>query len=307
MGCVVTPLGRFFDTRLWLEGPFRWMPLDQKCLRVAVRLAQFHYTQMTYTEILNKILNVPEKNRLFSSNTPQETYYSEVESFEIALILLSHQMQFSNIKAFLEDLLDIIDKKKPKVNSFFVWAPANSGKNFFFDSVLQSCVNFGQMGNFTKYDNFPLQECVQRRIILWNEPSCESSSLETLKCILGGDTCNVKVKYSNDYILHRTPVIVLSNNDIFPNEQAFRTRMIRYTWRTAPFLRDYSKKLHPLTLMYLLLTYNLLDRRYVRYDDTKFSQCLRIHDKMEVEDAIVGLTVDINAEGEDIWMDGEEV
>lgn len=140
---------------------------------------------MSYTEILNKIMGVREEYRLFSSNTPHETYYDEVGSYEIALILLSHQVGFSNIKAFLQDLMDIIDTRKPKVNSFFVWAPANSGKNFFFDSVLQSCVDFGQMGNFTKYDNFPLQECVQRRILLRNEPSCESSSLETLKCILG--------------------------------------------------------------------------------------------------------------------------
>ncbi|GBP81257.1 Putative non-capsid protein NS-1 [Eumeta japonica] len=29
------------------------------------------------------------------------------------------------------------------------------------------------MGNFNKFDKFPLMECVQKRVIMWNEPNFE--------------------------------------------------------------------------------------------------------------------------------------
>lgn len=54
------------------------------------------------------------------------------------------------------------------------------------------------MGNFNRIRSFPLMECVDRRIILWNEPVMEPSAIETLKMILGGDTTNAKVKYQCD-------------------------------------------------------------------------------------------------------------
>lgn len=41
-------------------------------------------------------------------------------------------------------------------------------------------------------------ECVEKQILLWNEPQCEVGSFETLKMIFAGDTCNVKVKYESD-------------------------------------------------------------------------------------------------------------
>lgn len=121
----------------------------------------------------------------------------------------------------------------------------NFGQKLFFDSVVHLYLTYGQMGNFTRNEKFPLEESVSRRVILRNEPAAESSSFQTLKTILGGDTCNVKVKYSMDHILHRTPEVISSNNDIFPKDSAFRSRIIRYTWRTSLFLKDYKREKNP--------------------------------------------------------------
>lgn len=63
-------------------------------------------------------------------------------------------------------------------------------------------------------------ECVEKRVLLWNEPQCDSGSFETLKKLFGGDTCNVKVKYESDAILSKTPIIVLCNYDPFPKDIA---------------------------------------------------------------------------------------
>lgn len=91
-------------------------------------------------------------------------------------------------------------------------------------------------------------ECVDKRIILWNDPVMEPGAADTLKCILGGDTCNAKIKYQGDAVINRTPVIMLSNNDIFPKDEAFQSRMFKYNWRPAPFLKDYIKKPTPLAI-----------------------------------------------------------
>lgn len=115
------------------------------------------------------------------------------------------------------------------------------------------------MGNFNRYCGFPLMECVDRRIILWNEPIMEPCATETLKMILGGDTVNAKVKYAPDAVITRTPVIVLSNNDVFPKDEAFRSRMYSYIWKPCNNLKKLSKKPHPLSAYMLLKKYNIVE------------------------------------------------
>ncbi|KAF5293721.1 hypothetical protein FQA39_LY03206 [Lamprigera yunnana] len=107
--------------------------------------------------------------------------------------------------------------------------------------------------------SFPLMECVNRSILMWNEPSCEPASFETLKMLFGGDSCNVKVKYESDTIISRTPIIILANNDPFPRDEAFRSRMIYYKWCACPMLKDYKKQILPLAYYYLLEMYDIFN------------------------------------------------
>lgn len=94
----------------------------------------------------------------------------------------------------------VLDRKILKRNCFFIESPPNAGKNLFFDAVCHYYFSFGQIGNFSKHTTFPLMECVDKRILLWNEPFCEPYAFETLKMLFGGDTLNVNVKYENDSI-----------------------------------------------------------------------------------------------------------
>lgn len=61
-------------------------------------------------------------------------------------------------------------------------------------------------------------DAVNRRILVWNEPMCESSEFEDVKLLFGGDTMKVKVNYLGDAVVDRTPVIVLTNSDVFPRD-----------------------------------------------------------------------------------------
>ncbi|CAH0776516.1 unnamed protein product [Bemisia tabaci] len=47
MSSTVTPLARFFDSHLWLESHYRWMPNDQESLRQALKLAQYQISGST--------------------------------------------------------------------------------------------------------------------------------------------------------------------------------------------------------------------------------------------------------------------
>lgn len=180
------------------------------------------------------------------------------------------KFQFDNDKekiyTFLLRLYEVVCKLKPKKNAFLVVSPPNGGKNLFFDCLLHSCINFGQMANFNKYNSFPLMDIVQRRIILWNEPNFEPAAEETLKTIFGGDSTAVRVKYQGDAIVQRTPVIILSNADIFPKTSAFETRMWRYYWKTASYLKLIKKKPHPLGMFYLFLKYNIMSHTNISFE-----------------------------------------
>lgn len=61
-----------------------------------------------------------------------------------------------------------------------------------------------------------------------------------LKCYLV-ESFSVKITHSSDQALTRTPVIIMSNNRVFPKDLAFNDKMFRYNWRHCEFLREYTK------------------------------------------------------------------
>lgn len=255
----VSPVNHIFSLPIWLTSPWRFFNRGSPLMGNILKIHSSFYNELSVEELYTHFMSVEPQYLIFNSpyiNT-STYYYSIEESIDILEKLVSYQF-FHNekqIKHFYTCLFDLLDKKVPKKNSMFILSPPNAGKNFFFDCVVHYCINFGQMGNFNRYCTFPLMECVDKRIILWNEPCMEASATETLKCILGGDSCNAKVKYQGDAVIMRTPVIILSNNDIFPKNEAFRSRMYQFNWRPANFLVEYKLKPHPLCIYHLFNKY----------------------------------------------------
>lgn len=238
------------------------MDLNSVLIRNCVRIVNNFYNELSVAELYRHFENNVDPS-YYIFNAPlgsiNSYYYSVEESVQVLSKLLMYQ--FNNkqyeVSLFLNTMLDVLNRRIPKKNTIFVLSPANAGKNYFFDCILHLMINYGQMGNFNRYQQFPLMDCVDRRVIMWNEPCMEPSAVETLKLILGGDTVSAKVKYMPDAIITRTPVIVLSNNDVFPDDLAFRSRMITYKWRTANWLREYNKKPHPMCIFDLFNLYNV--------------------------------------------------
>lgn len=162
------------------------------------------------------------------------------------------------ITKFLSDLVNVIDKKVPKLNAFCVISPPSGGKNFFFDMIFALCLNYGQLGQANRNNVFAFQEAPNKRILLWNEPNYESALTDTIKLMFGGDPYTVRVKHSLDTHVKRTPVIILTNNIVpFMTDTAFRDRMVQYRWKTAPLLKDFVLKPFPLAFFEILKKYNV--------------------------------------------------
>lgn len=122
-------------------------------------------------------------------------------------------------------------------------------------------------------------DAVNRRICVWNEPMCESSSFEDVKLLFGGDTMKVKVKYQGDAVVDRTPIIILTNNDIFPKDNTFQCRMYKYQWKPFEDLKYVKKKLHPMGFHELLIHYNIIDENCVNlYEDNFIPSDLYVTD-----------------------------
>lgn len=256
-----SPLLNITNTHFWLQSKYKFLRKSSPFFLSVFDVYQQFFVDKTVAEIYT--YSTAEKTTLLygaPTGDVSSYYYSIEESVVILEELLMYQFEGNHtiIQTFLLDLIKILDRRLPKVNCFFVLSPPSAGKNFFFDCVLHYFFSFGQIGNFGKFQQFPLQECVAKRILLWNEPSCDVSSFDTIKMLFGGDTFNAKIKYQQDAIVTRTPIIVLSNKNIFPKEEAFRCRMIQYTWREAPFLKKYVKKPYPLALYKLFYKYDIL-------------------------------------------------
>nr|QTE03815.1 MAG: putative nonstructural protein NS1 [Periparus ater ambidensovirus] len=260
-GYIITPPQNIFYTGHWCEGPFKYWSKQHDLIKNSFHNIRQLICDMSVKDIFLKTRNIPMERLIYVGpwNNLNEYYYEIRQSVLVLENVLKHQYPDSvDRKNFVQRCYQIVDKKLPKRNCLFILGEANSGKNYFFDCLCHCLINFGCMGNFNKYSNFPLQECVQRRIIQWNEPNFEPGSEETLKLIFGGDTCNVKVKYLSDACMLRTPIIVLSNNDCFPKSEAFRSRMFNEHWVRAPFLKHYKKKPHPLAMFYIFIKYKCM-------------------------------------------------
>lgn len=95
---------------------------------------------------------------------------------------------------------------------------------------------------------------VDRRLNKWNEANIDSSFLDNGLDIMQGNTIMANVKYQAAIPLVKTPLIVMANRDVFPNEPRLNIRHIRYDWKTCPLLLDYRhRKPYPLAVAIMLL------------------------------------------------------
>lgn len=110
------------------------------------------------------------------------------------------------------------------------------------------------MRNPSKQERFSYQECARRRIIFWDEAKLDPGHYDNIKRLLAGDNCTVAVKFKSDQTVYKTPIIICSNNSIFPRNDEFYNRLLNYRWFAYPCWRtdELHKQYNPIAVGILL-------------------------------------------------------
>lgn len=251
---AICPLSEIVHTKEYLEAVCCLKRLDDKDVKSAID-TRASIINLWFKEDYDSFYNDPATIKIWSARSLDlvDMYYlSWDETINIIKELLTFQCG-AFIYLFCKQLVDVLEMKIPKRNTFVVISPPSAGKNFFFDAIRDYYLNSGQICNPNKYNNFAYQDCNNRRLCIWNEPNYEPREIENLKMLLGGDNMSANVKMKPQANIKRTPIIVTGNIEPrFCRDDAFTDRIYHYNWQPAPFLKDVKKKPRPDATMYII-------------------------------------------------------
>lgn len=182
--------------------------------------------------------------------SPFLQYFTVKKSLEIFRSWCSHQ-NFDE-ENFLKDVFAVLDRRVPKKNTICLIGPANSGKSYVVRSIKNWYQFVGEArGCLNGNNQFIWQDCLQKSVIIMEEPMCPPDCAEQFKLVFEGTETTVNVKHKSGAIMRPTPIIVTTNQPIWQYLsptciEAFKARM--YIWRTksCPMLANCKKHLHPL-------------------------------------------------------------
>lgn len=262
--CV--PITSITMTTVWQASKFRFLTDRHPILSQVISSIRSRINHWMYSDFL-QFYN--EYTPLFAclNGQPSDYYYDKESSAAVIDKLLRYQMEDfaaawgvttdEAVKTFLQEIYDVCEKRLPKRNSFELIGPASCGKSYLVDMIVDYYINVGHIKNFNRNESFPLQSAYNRRINVWNEAQCEAAALDWVKLFLGGDPCPANIKYEDNKTIARTPTFITANMQLIPNTQPFKDRMIRYSWKTAPWLKEYTKKPTPLCISLLYNKYEI--------------------------------------------------
>lgn len=253
----VVPVASTCEVEKWLDHPFLcfYSKRDADYQR-AVNYRERMYARWNHSQIVDYLSHLSEPYFM----ARHDAHYYEVD-YSVNLIerLLLFQYAFEDeVAAFLQRLFDICDRRLPKKNSMYIEGEACSGKTYFADMLAAFYLNPGYVANFVRGENFPLNDCVNRRLLIWNEPSIAPSCFDDVKMLAGGDPLPTKVKYQNNAVVLRTPLLFTANTRIFDDkDEIWSSRIYFEKWNHAPLLMREKKYPHPLAWLGLLTKYKI--------------------------------------------------
>nr|ASU47551.1 ORF1 [Lone star tick densovirus 1] len=226
------------DSKYWLlDKEARWWNASHEEYKAAVHAWEVTTSQWDFATFE---AHYSEHQPVFKPNV---AYMNLQDSITVLEQLLYAQV--GNVETAVWEIFQIMEKMIPKKNAIYCVSPPGGGKNFFFDCVADWYLNVGYLGNFNKYTSFPFQDCRDRRVIIFNEPNIDPAGYETVKMIMGGDPVSANVKYKDAVCIHRTPLLILSNNEVFSRTDVWTQRAFFYRWTAQPWLKDLTGKPHP--------------------------------------------------------------
>lgn len=207
----------------------------------------------TFNQMVEEFCKTPDYLNPERYETPQSSYKFFIQWCK---------KQHIDVGAFITELMDVLNKVHPKINTFCLIGPSNAGKNCMFSDPLVHIFRYvGQIGNRGNDSAFMWQECINCSLVRIDECIMAPDHYEDLKLIMGGETMKVHVKFQAHATIYRTPVIMTGNKDPwvlnFAAKDAMMNRMHLYRVETDEDLKD-IKLMHPGMWWYLMQQYGQL-------------------------------------------------
>lgn len=159
------------------------------------------------------------------------------------------EKQGFEVRQFCQDLWDILDRKEKKKNCLYVYGDANCFKTTVLMSICRSCNWFSVLSGIDKNNvRFAFQNTLNDRCVYWDEIRASEATSEIIKCILGGESVSVDVKYLNPQSTKRIPFLCSSNAPVWEGlpmqmQDTFRTTVQKrgICWKSRPLNVTNSK------------------------------------------------------------------
>lgn len=243
---LAVPLNACCDTRAWMQDPYLsyYDKTDDDYKRAVLQLQR--YTCLLDFDQLDELHH--STSGFYLNRMRDDYYYSYEETLKHIRELLQWQTFLTpwTVDEFVYHVHLIMERYYKKRNTLFIHGPPNSGKTWFADFLSSYYLNVGQVGNFNRFNMFPLNDCHVRRVLVWNEPNIEPSAFDTVKMLCGGDPLAANIKYQSGVVIDRTPVIMTSNKQIFiESEPVWSTRISFFQWKECPYLAKCTRYPHP--------------------------------------------------------------
>lgn len=143
-----------------------------------------------------------------------------------------------NPNKFLMKLFKVLFMDIDKINCFVIQGPSNTGKTTF----LRELLSFYNWGEIQSSGPFMFQNCINKELLIWEEPLIGHDFVETCKKVFEGMATQVSVKYKPAQTLYRTPVLITTNKDLWhycdSDAEALKNRCFIYHFSKAA--TDYS-------------------------------------------------------------------
>lgn len=197
--------------------------------------------------------------------------YSIYQSIKWVMRILEHNA--IHPQTFCHDVYQIMNKVLPKKNCLMVIGEPQAGKTYLLSSIAKSAIYYSTVQSISGKSSFELQDMLDTRCALINEPLITDATFETMKNVLEGQPVTIDKKFKAGSTLHRTPCFVATNFNLCnyttkpaQNRKALEARTTTYSFATFPDLVDAILPLNPKCWFYMIRHYVHLESPGL-YDD----------------------------------------
>nr|QKE54959.1 MAG: nonstructural protein [Parvoviridae sp.] len=150
------------------------------------------------------------------------------------------EYQDLNANDFIMDFLNVMFKISDKVNVLALQGPSNTGKTTFI-RPLADIFNWGEI---VQGGQFMFQNCINKELMIWEEPLIGPDFVEMCKRVFEGMTTQVNIKFKAPQTLYRTPILITTNKDVWhyceADKAAFENRMFLYKFPYSGKMSSFS-------------------------------------------------------------------